>query len=65
MNPYEFYGKYQKIRDASWRIPLDFGISSFPIRAIDIAKKMNIHVIKNEDVDILSPESYGTSLYLN
>ena len=60
-----FYGAYANIRNASWQCLIDYGIKSLPIDIIDVAKKSNIKVIKDSDINILKKEERGASILCN
>jgi Zn-dependent peptidase ImmA (M78 family) len=44
-----FYGKYKKIRNASWQLILDCGITSVPVDARAICEQMHIGVADYEE----------------
>ena len=58
-----FYGAYKGIRDGAWRCLKDFKFNALPIDILRIAQESNIKVIKNSDVDILSFDENGRSLF--
>ncbi len=58
-----FYGTYKKCRNSSWQCLADNKINSLPVPVISIAKNANIDVFRNRDVDILSPEESGVSIF--
>lgn len=38
----KFYGKYKNVRDAVWKIMIDFGISKLPVSVTALAKQLDI-----------------------
>ncbi len=55
------YGIYKNVRNASWQCLLDVGISSLPVRVVQIAEYYGIKVLKNSDYQLLKPSQYGIS----
>lgn len=62
-----FYGKYKNIRDAAWLCLIEFEINQLPIRVLDIAKALNITVLKYSQVDKnkLKENESGTTYFIN
>lgn len=59
---YAQYGRYTKVRDASWNVLLDFNITSLPIDVIGLANKLDIDVIKDSDIKFLTPHQSGIAV---
>lgn len=57
------YGKYKNIRDASWRCLLDYNIDRLPVNLIQITIRSGIKVLRNSDVNELSGNEIGTTLF--
>ncbi len=55
------YGKYKRLRDASWQCLIDFDIRELPVKLGLIAKKAGIKIIKNADADLLKEKESGAS----
>lgn len=57
-----FYGFYQKARNASWQVLLDFDIRSLPVNILTIANRSNITVVKNSIAHELEENEAGLSV---
>lgn len=57
----DIYGNYQKARNASWQMLIDFNISSLPVNIKAIADNSKINIIKNSDVGELSENEVAVS----
>ena len=60
---YEYYGLYQRVRNASWKCLIDFNVVSLPVSSIDIAKQAGIKVVKNSIAHKLSEVEFSISVY--
>ncbi len=58
------YAKYQKARNATWRIILDYNINSLPVDIVGLLIRLDVEVLKNSDVDMLSPFQMAISMYM-
>lgn len=61
----ESYGKYKNSRNAAWQTLIDFQIKELPLKLTDIAKKANITIKKNSEINILKPQTLAISFLLN
>ncbi len=59
------YGKYKNARDAAWRCLIDFNITSLPVKILEIAKSLEIKVVKDSESHKLSPKESGKSYLVN
>lgn len=55
----QYYGKYAKLRNASWQVLLDFKVISLPTKVIPLANQMSVEVVKNSDALILCATELG------
>lgn len=53
------YGRYKNARDGAWQCLLDFEVRELPVSLNKIAKASGIKLIKNSDVNLLSPNERG------
>lgn len=58
-----YYAIYRNIRNASWNCLLDFDIHALPVDVLSIARRSNVRVIKNSDVNVLSDNENGKAYY--
>lgn len=56
------YGRYKGLRDAAWRVFLDYGICALPVKVIALAKLAGIRVVENGSVHELSDREIGLSI---
>lgn len=61
-NQYSAYGKYAKIRNATWELLIKHDIRELPVDIISIAIENGIHVVKNGDMNILKQGENGVSI---
>lgn len=57
------YGIYKGLRDSAWRCLKDNKVSSLPVDVLGIAKLCGIRVIKNTQVNVLTPKENGRSFF--
>ncbi len=60
---YKTYGRYQKARNAAWRIILDFNINSLPVDILGLINQLDITVLLNSDVNMLEPLEMAISIF--
>lgn len=59
------YGKYKNARNASWQCIIDYSINSLPVKVSEIARKSNITIIKNSNVNFLQTKTSGATILQN
>ena len=59
------YGKYKKVRNASWQTLIDYQICTLPVQLSKICSTAGIQVIKNRAVRMLQPGESGLSILQN
>ena len=58
-----FYGVYRDMRDSSWRCLLDFAVMSLPVDVLSMAKRADVHVIRNSLLGELAPNEQGKAFF--
>ncbi len=56
------YHYYKQARNAAWQCLIDTGINSLPVKVMKITKYFGIDVVRNSDVNLLTPSEYGCSM---
>ena len=59
------YAKYKNVRNASWQAFIDFGIDKLPVSVNEIARKLDIKVIKNSEIHELEKGERGVTMEVN
>lgn len=54
---------YTKIRDLAWQVLLDCKIDTLPVSTVQIAKRLNVKILRNSCLGILKKHESGLSLY--
>lgn len=62
---YGVYGKYAKLRNASWQLLVDCNINELPVNIISILSALNIYLCKNSDTNKLKDGEYGVSFLID
>lgn len=61
----ENYGKYKNVRDAAWRVLIDFNMCNLPIKVSKIASMANIKIVKNSESNTLNKKQSGLSIIVS
>lgn len=59
------YGAYRNVRDASWRVLVDYRVTSLPVPIISICNESGVQIIKNSDINELSSGEAAVSLLVD
>lgn len=57
------YARYEKARNASWQILIDYKICALPVDVVDIANRAGIAIVKDSDVHELNDNESGAGIY--
>ncbi len=59
------YGSYKNVRNAVWKVFIDFNITELPVSVNQLAKQLGINIIKNSDIHKLQNDERGMTVYIN
>lgn len=59
------YGIYKNARNASWKCLIDFNISELPVKVTNIAKSMDITILKDSNAHELKDKESGKTVLQN